>query len=564
MKQVLFVDDDRIFLDSLSRHLKHMQDEWEMVFLTNPTRALQLLEKGPDTVVVLDWMMPDMDGLDFGKKLKERAQTASSPFLYIILLTAKGNTQDAVVALDSGVVDDYLSKPFNEQELRARIQIGHRLLTSERKLVENTVKALSESEKRFKAIFDNANDGIVLFEKESRTFDACNKKALQMLRYTIEEMKTLEITDIHPEDSLPFVLKQFEPKTRKQETLAKNIPLKRKDGYILYADISSFDITLHGKHFWVGIIRDITKSREAAKKLKHSEERYRLLSDTLKQANDEAREMALKTDSANKSKSMFLANMSHEIRTPMNGVIGMTGLLLEEDLTQIQREYVDIIHDSSAALLSVINDILDFSKIEAGKLNLEIVDFDLRTMIQDITNLMVKKASEQNISVTCLVHQEVPALLCGDPGRLRQIVTNLVGNAIKFTEQGEVRVRVDLEGESHTHANVRFSIQDTGIGIAKDKLNLVFESFSQVDASSTRRHDGSGLGLAICKQLAELMGSQIHVKSKEGKGSEFFFSLILQKQSRKTNRKIAPLPEIHKPSFPKESELDQHFSKMES
>jgi two-component system sensor histidine kinase/response regulator len=254
-----------------------------------------------------------------------------------------------------------------------------------------------------------------------------------------------------------------------------------------------------------------------------------------KRADESLRSVRDIATAATRAKSAFLANMSHEIRTPMNGVIGMTELLLATQLNDLQLGYAETIRGSGEALLTVINDILDFSKIEAGKLTLESADFDLRTLMEEVADLLASSARQKDVKILCRVARDVPGRLLGDPVRLRQVLTNLAGNAVKFTERGKVDLEAHLLADDGDQVTLRILVRDTGIGIPADRQADIFESFTQIEEGNSRRHGGTGLGLTICRSLVALMGGRIGLESSTGAGSTFWFEVTLGKRSGEAN-----------------------------
>jgi PAS domain S-box-containing protein len=425
----------------------------------------------------------------------------------------------------------------------SQVSGGDRLLLSmiifditKRRIAE---EALRESENKFRELIEGLSSGIILFSSDMTLFLA-NAKAYEMLIFKPDRRLSDNLI-IDPdisfinEDGTEFSLGTLisEKILKAGETLRNRVVgIKKTGSSTLWALLNIYPSYDYIGNYTraVATFTDISELKKIQNELMNSKSETEKINLQLEEAVKKANEYALKAKEANQAKSEFLANMSHEIRTPMNGVIGMTGLLLDTKLTPEQKEYAETVRVCGETLMTLINDILDFSKVEAGKLDFETLDFDLRSTIEEISDLLALKAQEKRLELICMIEPEVPLMLRGDSGRLRQIILNLAGNAVKFTNKGEVAIKVRREYETESHVVLRVEVSDTGIGIPESRINVLFTPFTQADASTTRQFGGTGLGLAISKKLVELMGGTIGINSKEGEGSTFWFVIPFEKQ----------------------------------
>ena len=384
---------------------------------------------------------------------------------------------------------------------------------------------LREAEEKYRSIFENAIEGIFQSTQEG-SYMSVNPALAEIFGYASPDEMVRSVTHIGRQLYVDPCRRQQFAAVMAEKGAVRDFEseMRRKDGSTIWVSERARAVRdIDGKLlYYEGTIEDVTARRDAE--------------GTIRQARDAALESV-------RLKSEFLANMSHEIRTPMNGIIGMVGLLLDMQLSPKQRDFAQTISTSAESLLTIINDILDFSKIEAGMLTFEEIDFDLATVVEGAVELLATRAAPKNVELAALIPSNVPFALRGDPGRLRQVLTNLVGNAVKFTAAGEVVVRAELLEDTDREAALRFRVTDTGIGIPPDVQGTLFQAFVQADGSTTRKYGGTGLGLAICKQLVQQMGGEIGVESEPGRGSTFWFTARLAKQAGKGSAR-ARRPEL--------------------
>ncbi len=486
---ILLVDDnpdDRLLVRRLvARELPQCRFQ-EVV---DPASFERALHGGDFDLVITDYQLRWIDGIEITRAIRRRL-----PYVPVVMFTDTGSEQIAVEAMKAGLADYVLKSPKHAIRLPAAVQAVLDRSESQRRL--------ASLQSRLHTLLEQLEVGVFRLDLEGRLCEA-NQACVRLLGFEREEEAlALDLHGLAIEAAQGHALR--ETLAREGRFRDRELCILRRDGtraWVKLTEMVSSDAG--GGRFVEGVIEDITQRKRTEEELVR------------------AREAALE---ASRAKSEFLANMSHEIRTPLNGVIGMTDLLADTPLTAEQQDYAETIRSSGKVLLTLINDILDFSKIEAGRLELEKVAFPLRRTIDETLRTLAPLAHDKELELVQDVAADVPDGLVGDPGRLRQALTNLVGNAIKFTPRGEIEVCARAMRTAEHEIELCLSVRDTGIGIEPERQLHVFEAFTQADSSTSRRFGGTGLGLTITAQLARLMGGRTWLESVPGQGSTFHFS----------------------------------------
>ncbi len=445
-------------------------------------------------------------------------------FLHKRLNREKDARKQAEALLEKKSLELYaINKELDENNLRLKKEIDERIETERRLIVQSA--SLKESELKFRSLYDSSSDAVMLLDENG--FLECNHATLDIFELeNVEELRGLHPSDLSPPvqpdgtDSMELADKRIATAIEEGNNRFEWIHCRR-DKTPFPSEVLLNRMDIEGKAIIQAVVRDITKRKKAEEELQRSKSA---------------------AEAANVAKSEFLANMSHEIRTPLNGVIGMLNLLENLRLGTEEKDYVETAMTSAEALLSIINDILDFSKIEAGMLEIEAKPFNLEHKLNRFVRVFASKTEAKGVELIIGFDAKTPEVVVGDIVRLRQVLDNLLSNALKFTSKGHVWVNVKCLRADEKNARIKFSVQDTGIGIPLEKQGRIFDHFTQADTSTTRNFGGTGLGLAICRQLVELMGGILELESIEEKGSTFHFTLTLPVGKREPEKKVDPAP----------------------
>lgn len=501
--KILCIEDDKVDRKIVERTLRRkFGDELNFETAASAETAYQKVEaNGNFDIILLDYQLGSTTGMEVLQEFNDRK--VDSP---VILLTGLGDEQIAIEALKLGAYDY-----FTKDQLSSERIIQSIINITERKKAEEKIE--SEREK-LQNIMNSMVDGVTITDTDGKIISV-NKAALSQLGCKKDKIIGKNLEEIYLGEKSSTLKEIFNRLTSEHTIRNQEFMVEREDGtnFPVSVNFSLLENSPGEEEAIVAVHRDITERKKREKALREAKE---------------------KAEIANRTKSEFLATMSHEIRTPMNAVIGMSELLTETELNDVQKKYVEISRNAGENLLDIINDILDLSKVESGEIKLEKASFNLTEIVEKTCDVMALRAHKKGIELSNHINPDVPVNLVGDQARLRQIFVNLLGNAVKFTDEGEIELNIEFADKEEANAyknttgkeNVKllFSVRDTGVGIPKEKRKTIFESFTQADSSTTREYGGTGLGLTICERLVNLMGGEIWVESKVAKGSTFYFT----------------------------------------
>ena len=474
--------------------------------LVTISKAGKIMDVNEATELVTGVQRDQIIGSDFSDYFTE-AEKAREGYRQVF---SQGFVRNYPLAIKhtSGKVTEVLYNAHVYKNVAGEVQ---GVFASARDITEHkrSMQMLAESEEKFRTLFDNAIDGIMLAEIETKKQYIANKMMCQMLGYNIKEIKNLSVIDIHPEKDLLWIIEIFEKQARGEISLIENIPVKRKDGTVFYADINTSTMIIAGKLYNMGIFRDITERRR----------------------NEEMHRENERLELANRTKNDFLSVMSHELRTPLNAIIGFSELLKNKsagELNEKQQRYAGNVYSSGKHLLGIIDDVLDLTNAESGNMEIIIEKMSVPDAINKIVDVIKEKAASHKIIIKRQIVPDIEFIET-DPNRFRQVLNNLLDNAVKFSkpEGGTVMITAEKEGDM-----VKFKVSDNGIGIRDKDLRRIFQSFEQLETGTARRYEGTGLGLAISKKLVELIGGSITAESRYGVGSTFTFTLPIKAKNK--------------------------------
>ena len=514
IKKILVVDNDKFILEFMNDVLSERGHE--VVTAEDGLSALDILETLVPDVIFVDLVMPNIGGEELCFLLRQNPALKNT---FLIILSALSG-DDTVNYRELGADHFIVKGPFKEMagEVLAVLEQPKAVESIDRSghIRQNVNQELLSIIQRYKMIIAKMSEGVFEVTADGRITYA-NPSALSLTGLPEKRVYGVHISELFPGQDAKRMSVALDRLGDFPVVMGDDSPLELNQSQVSINILPLNDETASA----AVILTDITKRKQVEKTLSEAKE---------------------KAETASRTKSNFLANMSHEIRTPMNAVIGFTDMLLDTDLAEDQRDYATTVKKSGESLLSLLNDILDFSKIEAGELDFEKLDFDPELLCYDVCEVIRPRIESKSIEILCRIGANVPPYVNGDPGRYRQVLINLMGNASKFTESGEIELSLDIEAEEGDRVKLHATIRDTAIGIPKDKLSSIFDPFRQADDSMTRKYGGTGLGLPICKQISHLMDGDIWVESEVNKGSIFHFTSWLGKTEQiETSGKLRSL-----------------------